>query len=134
MDADEDEDDEIVFSMRYDAVVRYVDEQHEWYASFQLPPKALTDPQREEVQLSRSRSLPQRSIFRSSSPTTRDNGIASSNEDEEASEEGEEFVLYTRTNPEDWKDIKGCARGRTIAPIPFTGDNQHSLSKCLTKN
>jgi len=59
LDADEDEDDEIVFSMRYDDVVHYADEQHERYASFQLPPEALADPQREEVRLSRSRSLPQ---------------------------------------------------------------------------
>ena len=123
LDADEDEDDEIVFSMRYDAVVHYADEQHERYASFKLPPEALADPQREEVRLSRPRSLPQRRIFHSSSPTTGDNGIASSNEDEEASEEEEEFAVYARTLPEDWKEIKGRARGRTIEPIPFTGDN-----------
>ena len=123
MGADEDDDDENVFSIRYDDVVHYADEQHERYVSFQLPPEALVDPQREEVQLSRSQSLPQRRIFHSSSPTTGDNDIASNNEDDEASEEEEVFVLYTRTNPEDWKEIKGRARGRTIEPIPFTGDN-----------
>ena len=83
------------------------DEQHERYASFSLPPEALADPQREEVRLSRARSLPQRRIFHSSSPTTGDNDIASFNEDEGASKEEGEFALYTRTNPEDWKEIKG---------------------------
>jgi len=41
-----------------------------------------------------------------------------------ASNESDEYTIYTRTDPEDWTCLKNGTLGRTIDPVPYTGDSE----------
>jgi len=55
---DEDEED-IMYHMRYDAVVYYADAQDQNYHKFKLPDGLLEDPEDEEITLSQLQKMPQ---------------------------------------------------------------------------
>ena len=41
-----------------------------------------------------------------------------------SNESEEEYTIYTRTDPEDWTCLKNGTPGRTIDPVPYTGDSE----------
>ena len=108
------------YPMRYDSVFSFADEEQERFQRFRLPRYAMANPEGEEVFITRAststRALP-------GSPAS-----ASSNNDTDgetvASNESEEYNIYTRTDPEDWTCLKNGAPGRTIDPVPYTGESE----------
>jgi len=113
-----------LYPMRYDAVLHYADEEDERYSQFRLLSSPPGNPDGEEVRIHR-RTLPrQRRNPESSDENT--NTTQSNDESESEPEEGEDrnYTTYTRTDPADWKEIKGRARGRTVEPIPWSGGDE----------
>ena len=91
--------------------------------SFRLLSSPPANPDGEEVRIRRT--LPrQRRNPESSDENT--NTSQSNDESESEPEEGEDqnYTTYTRTDPADWKEIKGRARGRTVEPIPWSGGDE----------
>ena len=114
-----------LYPMRYDAVLHYADEEDERYSQFRLLSSPPANPDGEEVRIHQRRTLPrQRRNPESSDENT--NTTQSNDESESEPEEGEDqnYTTYTRTDPADWKEIKGRARGRTVEPIPWSGGDE----------
>ncbi|KAL7523294.1 hypothetical protein ACHAXR_000112, partial [Thalassiosira sp. AJA248-18] len=136
-------DDEYTYEMRYDAVLKYADEEDANFYKYHLPEGLLEDPEGEEVVAPAQRRAGRRerpsrhrptnrTINNDLSPgdtstdddTTTDDASenpASSSEDESEGEQND--TIYRRTDPSEWKRIGGRSRARIIEPIPFTGDN-----------
>jgi hypothetical protein len=130
-----------LYPMRYDAVLHYADEEDERYSQFRLLSSPPANPDGEEVRIHQCRTLPRQRRNPESSdqrcmlprqrrnPESSDentNTTKSNDESESEPEEGEDqnYTTYTRTDPADWKEIKGRAKGRTVEPIPWTGGDE----------
>ncbi|KAL7527968.1 hypothetical protein ACHAXR_007787 [Thalassiosira sp. AJA248-18] len=138
------DDDEYTYQMRYDAVLKYADEEDANFNKFRLPEGLLEleDPEGEEVVAPaqrRGRRLERTSNHRRTNRTINNDLSAddtpieddeasenpASSSDEESDDEGEQNnTIYTRTDPSEWKRIGGRSRAHIIEPIPFTGDNK----------
>eukprot|EP00956_Cyclotella_meneghiniana_P033551 scaffold96912_cov61-Cyclotella_meneghiniana.AAC.2 len=115
------------YPMRYDAVVRYADEEDRNFHKFQLPDGILEDPSDERVEMRRRPANPRTLHNRSTDDIPLPRHSTSTSEDDSSSEEEEDAAVYMRTEPEDWKKIgsgKGNAKARRVEPIPFTGENE----------
>ncbi|KAL7538013.1 hypothetical protein ACHAXR_008222 [Thalassiosira sp. AJA248-18] len=128
--------------MRYDAVLKYADEDNANFYRYHLPEGLLEDPEGEEVVAPaqrRVRRCERTSNHRRTNHTINNDSSdddtstdadddsenpASSSEDEQSDEEGND-TIYRRTEPSKWKRIGGRTTARTIEPIPFTGDNKN---------
>jgi hypothetical protein len=123
--------------MRYDAVLKYADEEDANFYKFHLPDGLLEDPANDRVTVHGRRirrtsrpSKRQRSTNRAlhnaqsdtiESATSND---ASSSEEEDTSDEELDCTIYTRTDPTEWRRTAGSVVAREILPVPFTGENE----------
>ena len=115
-----------LYLMRYDAVLHYADEEEKIYSQFRLLSSPPANPDGEKVRIHQRRTLPrQQRIPESLDENTNTNtGTQSNDESKSKPEEGEDYTTYTRTDPADWKEIKGRARGQTVEPIPWSGGEE----------
>jgi hypothetical protein len=124
------------YHMRYDAVLKYADEEDANFYKFHLPDGLLEDPANDRVTVhgrrSRHTSRPSkrqrtnRALHNAQSDTIESatSHDASSSEEEDTSDEELDCTIYTRTEPTEWRRIAGRVVAREILPIPFTGANE----------
>ena len=132
---DEDLADEEPWSLHYDAVLTYADEEHPGYHRFHLPMEAPSAPECEVVHV-RRRGAPRRlnadALFddeEDAAVSEEEEVIGPLEDGEGAEEEDADVAIYERTASKDWRHVKGKNVNprtglRNIDPIPFDGDSE----------
>ena len=128
----------VYYPMRYDAVYLYADENQRGFSRFHLPWHAPRNPDNDTVRIPSRFGRQQRTNDNSGDQTAStalmsDPSLDASSDDrtndehESGGSDGEEIksqTIYTRTDPSDWTCYKNGEAGRTVDPIPFTGDDE----------
>ena len=130
------------YGMRYDAVLRYADETDSNYYRFHLPDGLLMPANEEVVRVPSQRKnavrprrinnddveeaplLPPFILPLPLLPLSDDDDDDGDDGNNCNNEDDVEYNVYSMTAKEDWKRISGRMKGRTINPVPFTGEDE----------